>query len=233
LNSNRYAFFHYFSLFRRELLIEVTNDHFVMNQKSHLKEMFIVTSVIVAMVAVAASSMTLFSFKAEAATAASSVGAPSNLTKNKPVEGYDNPQGYITAIKHVYNDPNLRLSLFCKPGVKIVATCQIYDSGLPNAHLVGIEYIITANDYNSLPSQEKPTWYIIDKKLATTVQGQFPELNAQQINAVLQHLLGNYGKVILTWNPLDNLPTSSPRTENLQNLFVVNQTSTNSSSTSK
>jgi rubredoxin len=87
--------------------------------------------------------------------------------------------------------------LFCKPGVKIVATCQIYDSSLPNAHLVGIEYIISAKDYNSLPTEDKPNWYIIDKKLGTVVQGQFPELNAQQINAVLQHLLGNYGKVIL------------------------------------
>jgi hypothetical protein len=29
-----------------------------------------------------------------------------------------------------------------------------------------------------------------NKILATTVQGQFPELNAQQANAVLQHLLG-------------------------------------------
>ena len=207
-----------------------------MNQKSHLKKMFIVASIIVAMigtVAVAASSIALFSYKAEAATADSSVGAPSNVTKNKPVEGYDNPQGYFTVIKHVYNDPNLKLSLFCKPGVKIVATCQIYDSSLPNARLVGIEYIITAKNYNSLPTEEKPNWFIINKALATTVQGQFPELNAQQTNAVLQHLLGNYGKVILTWNPLDNLPTSSPRTENLQNLFVVNQTSTNSSSTSK
>jgi hypothetical protein len=114
-----------------------------------------------------------------------------------------------------------------------VATCQIYGSSLANARLVGIEYIITAKVYNSLPKEEKPIWFIINKILATTVQGQFPELNAQQTNAVLQHLLGNYGKVILTWNPLDNLSTSSPRTENLQNLFVVNQTSTNSSSTSK
>jgi hypothetical protein len=114
-----------------------------------------------------------------------------------------------------------------------VATCQIYGSSLPNARLVGIEYIITAKVCNSLPKEEKPNWFIINKILATTIQGQFPELNAQQINAVLQHLLGNYGKVILTWNPLDNLPTSSPRTENLQILFVVNQTSTNSSSTSK
>jgi hypothetical protein len=206
-----------------------------MNQKS-LRQKFIVASVIVAIigtVALTASSMASFSHKAEAATAASSVGAPSNVTKNKPVEGYDNPQGYLTVIKHVYNDPNLRLSLFCKLGVTIVATCQMYDSSSPNAHLVGIEYIITAKAYNSLPTEDKPNWYIIDKKLGTAVQGQFPELNAQQINAVLQHLIGNYGKLILTWNPLDNLPTSSPRTENLQNLFVLNHTSTNSSTTSK
>lgn len=161
------------------------------------------------------------------------VGAPSNETKDKPVEGYDNPLGYFTVIKHVYNDPNLRISLFCKPGVKIVASCQINGSSLPNACLVGIEYIIPAKVYNSLHKEEKPNWFMIKKILATTVQGQFPELNAQHVNAVPQHLLGNYCKVILTWNPLDNLPTSSPRTEDLQKLFVVNQTSTNSSSTSK
>jgi hypothetical protein len=72
-----------------------------------------------------------------------------------------------------------------------VATCQIYDSSLLNARLVGIEYIIPAKDYNSLPKEEKPNWFIINKILATTVQEQFPELNAQQANAVLQHLLGN------------------------------------------
>lgn len=36
------------------------------------------------------------------------------------------------------------------------------------------------------------SWFNINKVLATTFQGQFPELNAQQINMVLQHLLGNY-----------------------------------------
>ena len=79
-----------------------------------------------------------------------------------------------------------------------MASCQIYDSCLPNARLVGTEYISTAKDYNSLPTEEKANWFIINKVLATTVQGQFRELNAQQTNAVLQHLLGNYGKVILT-----------------------------------
>ena len=144
------------------------------------------------------------------AAAATNKAIPSNATNSKPVAGYDNPQGYFTAIRHVYNDPNLRVNVFCKPGVKTIATCQIYDSSSSNADLIGIEYIITPKDYNSLPANEKPNWYIIDKALATTVQGQFPQLNTQQINIVLQHLLGNYGKIVLTWNPLDNLPITAP-----------------------
>lgn len=149
---------------------------------------------------------------------------PSDTIKAKPIEGYDSPQGYFTAIKHVYNDPNLRVSVFCKPGVKILATCQIYDGNSTNATLIGIEYIITAKDYASLPETEKVNWYLINNALANTVQGQFPELSAQQVNVVLQHLLGNYGKTTLLWNPQDGLPTSPPRIENLQTLFVVNQT---------
>ena len=110
-----------------------------------------------------------------------------------------------------------------KPDVKIVATCQIYDSSSPNtACLIGIEYIITARDYSSLPAKDKLNWHIINKALATKNRA-VSSPNAQQINMVLQHLLGNYGKIILTCNPLDNLPTSAPRTENLQHLFV-NQT---------
>jgi Protein of unknown function (DUF1264) len=161
---------------------------------------------------------------------AAPAGIPSNVAKNMPVTGYDT---YNTAIKHVYNDPNLKVGTFCKPGVRIVATCQIYDGSSPTARLIGIEYIITAKDYNTLPTNEKPNWYVVNKALGTTVQARFPGLNTQQINAIVQHLAGNYGKMILTWNPLDNVPASEPRTENLQNLFVVNQTSTNSTSTTK
>jgi hypothetical protein len=85
-----------------KLLLKVPNVYFLMDQKSHLKKMVIVTSIIVTMigtVAVAASSIALFSNKAGAATASASstnspsAGATSNETKNKPVEGYDSPQG--------------------------------------------------------------------------------------------------------------------------------------------
>ena len=210
-----------------------------MNQKTHLKKMFIVASIMVAMigtVAVVSISISIFNFKVEAATAAASMGSASNATKNKPVEGYDSPQGYFTVVKHIYNDPNLRVSVFYKPSIKVVVTCQVYDLSLPSPRIIGVQYAITPKDYNSLPPEEKPNWYILDKNLLAQTQPRFPELNAQQINAALPHLLGNYAKLIITWNPLDNLPISANnhlRAENLQNLFVVNSTSTNSSSTSK
>jgi len=208
-------------------------------QKNNLKKMFIVASLMVAMIgalSVASSSIPLFTYKVEAATAAASMGAPSNATKNMPVEGYDSPQGYFTVIKHIYNDPNLRVSVFCKPSVKVLVTCQVYDMSLSYPRLIGIQYAITPKDYNSLPPQEKPNWYILDKTLLTQTKPQFPKLNAQQISMVLPHLLGNYAKLIITWNPLDNLPISANnhlRAENLQNLFVRNQTSTNSSSATR
>ncbi len=165
----------------------------------------------------------IFPIPSEGQQVAKPLSSSPDTNKAKPVEGYDSPQGYFTAIKHVYNDPSLRVSVFCKPGVKIVATCQIYDSNSTNATLIGIEYIITAKDYNSLPGTEKANWYLINNALANTVQGQFPELSEQQVNVVLQHLLGNYGKTTLLWNPKDGLPTS-PRVENLQTLFVANRT---------
>jgi hypothetical protein len=203
---------------------------------SDLKNKIIVASIMVTIIGsleVTWSSIALFNQQVEAAT---SMGVPFNATNTKPVEGYDSPQGYFTVVKHIYNDPNLRVSVFCKPSVKVLVTCQVYDMSLSYPRLIGIQYAITPIEYNSLPPQEKPNWYILDKTLLTQTQPQFPELNAQQIHVVLPHLLGNYAKLIITWNPLDSLPVSANnhlRTENLQNLFVHNQIHTNSSSTSK
>jgi len=207
-------------------------------QKYHLKKMFIAAIVVtmIGTLVLASSLIPLFSYKVKAATAVASMGAPANATKNKPVEGYDSPEGYFTVVKHIYNDPNLRVSVFCKPSVQVLVTCQVYDMSLSYPRLIGIQYAITPKDYNSLPPQEKPNWYLLDKTLLAQTQPRFPELNAQQINVVLPHLLGNYAKLIITWNPLDNLPISANshlRAENLQNLFVHNQTGTNSSSVTR
>ena len=83
--------------------------------------------------------------------------AKSNITK--PVDGYNTPQGHLSAIRHVFDDPALRVQHYCKPNDKIVLVCQLYDSDSKNATLIGVEYIITTEQYNSLPNREKPNWH--------------------------------------------------------------------------
>ncbi|HEY9387381.1 MAG TPA: DUF1264 domain-containing protein [Nitrososphaeraceae archaeon] len=65
------------------------------------------------------------------------------------------PTGHLTAVRHVFDDPTLRVWHYCKPYVKILMVCQLYDSNSPNATLIGVEYIITADAYNALPEREK------------------------------------------------------------------------------
>ena len=45
----------------------------------------------------------------------------------------------------------------------------------------------------------------------------FPELSAAQVKAL-------HGKVIITWNPRDKLPTFPPQVEQEQDAFMLNAT---------
>ena len=46
-----------------------------------------------------------------------------NVTK--PVDGYGGPPtGPLTAVRHVFDDPTLRVYHFCKPNDKIMMVCQ-------------------------------------------------------------------------------------------------------------
>src|SRR4051794_7690283 len=52
----------------------------------------------------------------------------------KPVDGYGGPPiGPSNAVRHVFDDPTLRVYHFCKPNDKIMMVCQLYDSSSPNA----------------------------------------------------------------------------------------------------
>lgn len=125
----------------------------------------------------------------------------------KPVDGYNLPQGHITAIRHVFDDSSLRVHHYCKMSDKIFLVCQLYDSESQNATLIGMEYIITHEQYNSLPDREKPNWHYHKIEFAPNrADPKFPELNAQQTQSEMMKAMDTYGKVIITWNPNDNLP---------------------------
>jgi Protein of unknown function (DUF1264) len=150
--------------------------------------------------------------------------AKSNTT-TKPVDGYNTPQGHLNAIRHVFDDPALRVQHYCKPNDKIVLICQLYDSDSKNATLIGVEYIITIEQYNSLPNREKSNWHAHKVEFASNrADPMFPELSKAQITALMGKLMDTYGKVIITWNPKDKLPAFPAQVEQVQHPFMVNAT---------
>lgn len=143
----------------------------------------------------------------------------------KPVDDYNTPIGHLSAIRHVFDDPALRVQHYCKPHDKIVLVCQLYDSTSKNATLIGIEYVITADQYNSLPNREKPNWHFHKIEFAPNrADPMFPELIPAQAQTLMGKLMDTYGKVIITWNPKDKLPAFPSHVQQVEHPFMVNAT---------
>ncbi|WP_458718679.1 DUF1264 domain-containing protein [Candidatus Nitrosocosmicus sp. R] len=147
----------------------------------------------------------------------------------KPVDGYGGPPtGPLNAVRHVFDEPTLRVYHFCKPNDKIMMVCQLYDSSSPNATLIGVEYMIDSKTYQALPDREKPNWHYHKEEFSPDrANPKFPLLNDQQQKEWLVKLSESYGKVILNWNPMDILPAFPPQIQQVQHPFMVNQTVSN------
>ena len=141
-------------------------------------------------------------------------------------QGYGGPpSGPLTAVRHIFDDPTLRVWHFCKPNDKIMMVCHLYDSNSPNATLIGIEYMITADAYKNLPEREKPNWHYHKEEFdPNRADPKLPMLSEQQQNATLKKLEESFGKVIITWNPNDKAPIFPPQVIQVQHPFMVNAT---------
>jgi hypothetical protein len=141
----------------------------------------------------------------------------------KPVDGYNLPQGHLNAVRHVFDDPSLRVEHFCKPNDKIMMVCQLYDSNSANATLIGIEYILTQQQYDSLPDREKPYWHAHREEFAPNrADPMMPELSPEQAQAEMAKLFPTWDKVIITWIPSDDLPSFPPQVQLVDHPFMVN-----------
>jgi uncharacterized protein DUF1264 len=87
--------------------------------------------------------------------------------------------GPLTAVRHVFDDPTLRVWHYCTPHHKIMAVCSLYDTNQKNATLIGIEYMLTPEDYKKLPEREKPYWhYHVTEFAPNRADPHFPMLSA-------------------------------------------------------
>ncbi|KAH9820129.1 embryo-specific protein [Melampsora americana] len=84
--------------------------------------------------------------------------------------------------------------------------CIVYDSDKPDARLIGIEYLISEQKFNSLPEEEKVYWHSHKYEVESGVlmqmhvagrEGAVPE---EEERGMMMAVHQTFGKVIHTWN---------------------------------
>lgn len=93
-----------------------------------------------------------------------------------------------------------------------IMQCVIYDSDKPQARIIGIEYIISREKFESLPEEEKKFWH---SHVHEVKSGQLiaPRLTEGVEKELMRDLVGTYGKTWHTWQVArgDALPLGEPR----------------------
>ncbi|MBN8874279.1 MAG: OBAP family protein [Rhodospirillales bacterium] len=89
--------------------------------------------------------------------------------------------------------------------------CIIYDSNQPGARLIGIEYIISADRFQTLPEEEKRLWHSHHYEISSgqLVAPGIPELAER---AYFKDLISTYGKTFHSWQvDRDDFPYGIPQ----------------------
>jgi hypothetical protein len=90
--------------------------------------------------------------------------------------------------------------------------CVIYDSNKPGARLIGIEYIVSAKIFESLPPEEKKLWHSHNYEVKSGVLTAPGVADAAEKD-LMKVLIGTYGKTWHTWqvDRGDKLPMGIPQ----------------------
>lgn len=103
---------------------------------------------------------------------------------------------------HFYNgNPHGQMEAhhYCAIVNEDVIQCVIYDGNVKNAKLMGVEYIVSGRLYQGLPDAEKALWH---SHVHEVKSGQLiaPGIPAVAEKALMQKLVGTYGKTWHTWH---------------------------------
>ncbi|MEJ2871800.1 OBAP family protein [Actinomycetospora sp. OC33-EN08] len=115
---------------------------------------------------------------------------------------------------HFYADDmgrQVEASHFCIHLQHDVHQCVIFDRNAADARLIGIEYIVSAERFRSLPEDEKRLWHSHhhEVKSGVLVAPGIPELAER---AYFEDLVTTYGKTFHTWQyDRDDFPYGIPQ----------------------
>jgi hypothetical protein len=93
-----------------------------------------------------------------------------------------------------------------------VLECVLYDSERKDAHLIGVEYIVSARIFESLPTDEKKLWHSHNYEVKSGVLTA-PAADEAAEKDLMKVLIGTYGKTWHTWqvDRGDKLPLGIPQ----------------------
>ena len=136
-----------------------------------------------------------------APTAASTVALDkgANVLQSKPPIAAIN--AYLDGF-HFYNGNMLgqmEAHHYCAILSDDMIQCVIYDGNVADAKLMGVEYIVSAKLFQTLPSEEKALWHshVHEVKSGQLIAPGLPDVAEK---ALMTKLVGTYGKTWHTWH---------------------------------
>jgi Protein of unknown function (DUF1264) len=150
--------------------------------------------------------------------AASAFAQSSEKTKSAAASANFPPIGDIHAHVcgiHFYSGDMSRQIIaehYCSHLSDEVLQCILYDSNKPGARLIGIEYIVSAKIFESLPPEEKKLWHSHNYEVKSGVLTA-PGMADAAEKDLMKVLIGTYGKTWHTWqvDRGDKLPMGIPQ----------------------
>ena len=142
-----------------------------------------------------------------------------NETFNPRQKEYPNQVGFndlhIQAVRHI--DPkgdNSRLDIIvhhhCKAYDDNTQACLLFPTGMKDQDKpYGIEYIITAEQFNTLSKEEQELWHY-HKTEIPRARANLPDLTVEEAEELLPAINETYGKVFYFWQLGDEYPVGQP-----------------------
>jgi len=145
-----------------------------------------------------------------------------NETLNPRQKEYDNHLGFndlhIQAIRHLkpesnhIHDPDLQTIVHhhCKAYDDGTLLCLMFHTGMKDQDKpMGFEYIITTEQFNQLPEEEKGYWHYHLEEIPRA-HATFPDLTGEEAAKILPAVNETYGKVFYFKKPHDKMPLGEP-----------------------
>ncbi|HUI84007.1 MAG TPA: DUF1264 domain-containing protein [Candidatus Binatia bacterium] len=105
----------------------------------------------------------------------------------------------------------MRVSHYCQALPSGVIQCAIFDGTTRNAHLIGVEHIISDQAYQQLPEKEKAFWHPHDGEVDSGMLA-LPGMAPDKANELKRMIRSTHGKTWHVWDTdSDSLPLGQPR----------------------